>query len=260
MTDIHETAVIEDGAELAEDVSVGPYSVISSKTTIGSGTEIGTRVTTEGPVEIGSGNQIGTGAVIGTKPQDWSYDGEETGVVIGDDNVIREYATVNRSSSGPDGDTVIGDENMIMTYCHVAHDCEIGDDVSMANGVTLAGHVTVEDHVMMGGLTPVHQFVRIGAYSMVGGLSRINKDVPPFIRISGNPAQVYDVNAIGLKRNGIDSEGRKNIKKAFRLIYRENYNTSQALEKIRGSEELEGETHVQHLVEFIEESERGIHK
>lgn len=260
MSDIHETAVIEDGAELGEGVSVGPYSVISSETSVGDGTEIGPHVVTKGIVDIGPNNQIGAGTIIGTKPQDWSYEGEATGVVIGADNVIREYVTVNRSSSGPDGKTSIGDGNMIMTYCHIAHDCQVGNDISMANGVTLAGHVTVEDHVMMGGLTPVHQFVRIGAYSMVGGLSRINKDVPPFIRISGNPAKVYDVNSIGLRRNDIDSDGRSLIKQAFNYLYRNKNNTSQALEKIRADNELSGNSHVDHMVEFIEESERGIHK
>lgn len=260
MTDIHETAVIEDGADIADDAEVGPYAVISSKTTIKSRTTIGPRVTTEGVVEIGEDNEIGTGAILGTKPQDWSYEGADTGVQIGSGNIIREYATVNRSTDAPDGMTVIGDDNMIMTYCHIAHDCQLGDDISMANGVTLAGHVTVGDHVMMGGLTPVHQFVRIGSYSMIGGLSRINKDVPPYIRVSGNPAEVYDVNAIGLKRNDIDSSSRKRIKKAFNYVYRDGYNTSQALEQIEGDNELDDNRFVADFVTFIEESERGIHK
>lgn len=258
MPNIHETAVVEDGAEIAGDVTIGPFAMISKDTTVESGTEIGPRVTTEGVVNIGPDNKIGTGAVIGSEPQDWSYEGADTGVKIGSGNIIREYATINRSTDAPDGMTVIGDDNMIMTYCHVAHDCKLGNGIDMANNVTLAGHVTVEDNVIMGGLTPVHQFVRIGEFSMVGGLSRINKDVPPYIRISGNPAKVYDINTIGLRRNDFDSDTRKLIKQAFNLIYRDNNNTSQALEKIE--EEVPSHETIEHLVGFIEQSERGIHK
>ncbi|MFP4687027.1 MAG: acyl-ACP--UDP-N-acetylglucosamine O-acyltransferase [bacterium] len=257
MTKIHKTAVIEDGAELDSNVSVGPYSIVSSKTRIGAGTEVGPHVLIEGNVEIGSGNVIRNGAVIGTPPQDWSYKGNDTGVKIGNDNVLREYITINRSTT-EGSPTEIGDENMIMAYCHVAHDCSIGCGNALANGVTLAGHVKVHDHVMMGGLTPVHQFVTIGSYAMVGGLSRLNKDVPPYVRIAGNPAKIFDLNVIGLRRNNFSDETRRVLKKAYKIVFRSKNNTSQALKQIRS--ELPELAEIKQFVEFIENSERGIHK
>lgn len=257
MSDIHETAVVKDGAELADDVSVGPYSIISSEAKIDSGVEIGPHVLLEGKVEIGKNNEIRNGAVIGTPPQDWSYEGNDSGVKIGDDNIFREYITINRATESGSM-TEVGDDNMIMAYSHIAHDCQVGDDNALANGVTLAGHVEVGSHVMMGGLTPVHQFVRIGSYTMVGGLSRLNKDVAPYIRIAGNPAQAYDLNSIGLRRNDIPSEIRQELKKAVRLIFHSDNNTSQALEEIEA--ELDSSPELDHLVEFIRSSERGIHK
>ncbi len=257
MSDVHETAVVEEGAELASEVSVGPYSIISSEAKIDSGVDIGPHVLVEGKVEIGKNNEIRNGAVIGTPPQDWSYEGDDSGVKIGDDNILREYITINRATESG-GYTRVGDDNMIMAYCHIAHDCEVGDDNALANGVTLAGHVELGDHVMMGGLTPVHQFVRIGSYTMVGGLSRLNKDVAPYIRIAGNPAKVYDLNSIGLRRHDISEEKRQKLKKAVRLIFHSDNNTSQALEKIEAEFDQNEELKV--LVDFIRESERGIHK
>ncbi|MGM0380459.1 MAG: acyl-ACP--UDP-N-acetylglucosamine O-acyltransferase [bacterium] len=257
MTQVHKTAEVDKNAEVAADVSVGPYSIISSEAKIGPGTTIGPHVLIEGRVEIGKNNEIQKGAVIGTPPQDWSYEDSDTGITIGDDNVLREYITINRSTDEEE-DTTVGNENMIMAYCHIAHDCEVGDGNALANGVTLAGHVTVEDNVVMGGLTPIHQFVRIGSYAMVGGLSRLNKDVPPFIRISGNPAQIIDINSIGLRRNDFSADTRKLLKQAFKIIFRSNNNTSQALEEI--NRELPENEHLKSLVNFIENSERGIHK
>jgi UDP-N-acetylglucosamine acyltransferase len=257
MTKIHKTAVIEDGAQLDSDVSVGPYSIISASSKIGAGTRIGPHVLVEGTVEIGERNEIRNGAVIGTPPQDWSYEGVDTGVKIGDDNVLREYITINRSTT-EGSPTLIGNENMIMAYCHVAHDCALGDGNAFANGVTLAGHVSVHNKVMMGGLTPVHQFVTIGSYAMVGGLTRLNKDVPPYVRISGNPAKIFDLNVIGLRRNDFSAETRRNLKKAYKIIFRSNNNTSQALEAIEN--ELPESPEIELLINFIENSERGIHK
>lgn len=257
MSEIHETAIVEAGAELAGNVEVGPQSIISSEARVGEGTTIGARVMVEGEVEIGCNNEIMHGAVIGTPPQDWSYEGNDSGVIIGDDNILREYITINRATE-TDGYTKIGDDNMIMAYSHVAHDCVVGNDNAFANGVTLAGHVEVCDHVMMGGLTPVHQFVRIGSYTMVGGLSRLNKDVPPYIRIAGNPAEVYDLNSIGLRRHDFSESERKQLKKAVRTIFHSGLNTSQALNKIE--EELESTPNLENLVGFINDSERGIHK
>ena len=257
MTNIHKSAVIEEGAKLDEDVSVGPYTIVSSEAVIEAGTSIGSHVLIEGSVKIGRGNQIMNGAVIGSPPQDWSYSGAKTGVTIGDNNVLREYITINRSTS-EEADTSIGDDNMIMAYCHIAHDCKVGNGNALANGVTLAGHVEVKNKVMMGGLTPVHQFVTIGSYAMVGGLSRLNKDVPPFIRIAGNPARVFDLNIIGLRRNEFSADTRRQLKKAYKIVFRSKNNTSQALDKIR--EEMADSKEVMQLVDFIGNSERGIHK
>jgi len=258
MTNIHDTAVVEEGAEIGDGVKIGPYTIVSDQAQIDRKTEIGPHVVIEGDVRIGERNEIRNGAVIGTPPQDLSFEGGETGVRIGDDNIIREYVTINRSSTSPGGNTVIGNDNMLMSYCHIAHDCQLGNGIAMANGVTLAGHVMVEDQVMMGGLTPVHQFVRIGEYSMVGGISRINKDVPPYVRVSGNPAKVFDLNSVGLRRHDFDADTRKILKRAFKLIYRADNNTSQALDQIES--ELPSHENIDHLVDFIRQSERGIHK
>ncbi len=257
MTAVHETAIVQDGAQLADDVEVGPFSIVSSEAKIGAGTKIGARVTIEGEVIIGDNNEILNGAVLGTPPQDWSYEGNDTGVKIGNDNILREFITINRATESGNY-TTVGNDNMIMAYSHIAHDCTVGNDNALANGVTLAGHVKVHDHVMMGGLTPVHQFVKIGSYAMVGGLSRLNKDVPPYIRISGNPAQVYDLNSIGLRRHEVSGSVRRLLKRAVRIIFHSDLNTSQAIEKIET--ELESNSHLENLINFVRNSERGIHK
>lgn len=207
---------------------------------------------------IGEDNDIRQGAIIGTEPQSWEIDHDDTGVTIGDRNIIREYVTVNRAMEESGNHTRIGDDNMIMAYCHVAHDCEVKHDTTLTNNVTLAGHVTIEEHVNIGGLTAFHQFVRVGSYSMIGGLSRINQDVVPFIRIAGNPAEVYDLNAIGLRRNGFSRDDRSALKEACNYLFHEGLNTSQALEAIRDDMELIAP--VQQLIDFIEGSDRGIHK
>lgn len=258
MTDIHSTALIGDDVELGTDVSVGPYTVIEDDVRIGDGTTVGPRCQIEGNTTIGPDNSFQVGCVIGTEPQDWSYDEEnDTGVVIGSGNVLREYVTINRATT--DGErTRLGDDNMIMSYSHVAHDCVVGDDVDMANGVSLAGHVTIGDHAIISGHTGFHQFVRVGEYAMVGGLSRIVKDVVPYVRVSGNPLEVYGVNSIGLRRHDIPSETRTLLKRAFKILFRDGNNTTQALEKLR--DQFSDEEVVRNLVEFIEETERGIHK
>ncbi len=257
MTVVHETAIVHDGAELDKDVEIGPFSIVSSETKVGAGTKIGARVTFEGEVIVGKNNEIQNGAVLGTPPQDWSYEGNDTGVKIGDDNILREFITINRATESGSY-TTVGNDNMIMAYSHIAHDCSVGNNNALANGVTLAGHVEVQDHVMMGGLTPVHQFVKIGSHTMVGGLSRLNKDVPPYIRISGNPAKVYDLNSIGLRRHGISGADRRLLKRAVRIIFHSDLNTSQALDKIET--EMETNPHLEILINFIRNSERGIHK
>ncbi len=258
MTEVHSTAIIGDDVELETGVTVGPYTVIEGHVRIESETTIGPHCQIQGPVTIGGNNQLQVGCVVGTEPQDWSYEEENsTGIEIGSGNILREYVTVNRATE--DGNsTRIGDDNMIMSYSHVAHDCELGDEIDMANGVSLAGHVTIGDHAIISGHTGFHQFVRVGKYAMVGGLSRIVKDVIPYLRVSGNPLEVYGVNSIGLKRNEFSSETRTLLKRVYKVLFRDDNNTSQALEILRT--EYEDEDIVQDLVEFIEGSERGIHK
>lgn len=258
MTTVHSSAIVEDSVKLGKDVSVGANSILRGDVKIGDGTTLEANVHVRDKVEIGSDNTIEVGTVIGTDPQDWSYDdGSETGIVIGDGNIIREYVTINKATA--EGEmTRIGSGNMIMAYCHIAHDCTVGDNVDMANGVNLAGHVTIGSDVVVSGHTGFHQFVRVGDYAMVGGLSRIVKDVVPYSRVSGNPLEVYGLNSIGLKRNDFDQETRNQLKRAFKVLFRNDNNTSQALDVLR--EDFADDEIVQDLVAFVENSERGIHK
>ncbi len=258
MTDVHPTALVEEGARLARDVRVGPFSSVSGEATVEEGTRIGPRVTIANRVHIGPHNEIHTGAVLGTDPQDRSYEGDPTGLRLGSGNVLREYVTMNRATN-PDADTVVGDDNMFMAYSHVAHDCRVGDDNDFANGATLSGHVTVGDHVTISGFTGVHQFARVGSYAMIGGMSRLRKDVVPYAQVSGgDPVKIYGINSVGLKRGGFDAETRTLLKRAFKRLFRDGLGTSRALERIR--EELGDHEAVDRLVRFVEESERGIHK
>lgn len=258
MTEIHSTAVVEDGAELGRDVRIGAFSYVSGEARVEEGTRIGPRVTVANRVRIGPDNEVHAGAVLGTDPQDRSYEGEPTGLRLGSGNVLREYVTMNRATD-PDRDTVVGDGNMFMAYSHVAHDCRVGDDNDFANGATLSGHVTVGDHVTISGFTGVHQFARVGSCAMIGGMSRLRKDVVPYAQVSGgDPVKIYGINSVGLKRQGFDGETRTLLKRAFKRLFRDGYNTSQALRKIR--EELPAHEAIDHLVQFVEASERGIHK
>lgn len=258
MPDVHSTAVIGEDVELGQDVTVGPHSVFEGTVRVGEGTTIAPKVYVRGPAEIGPNNRLETGCVIGTIPQDRSYDENvDSGVEIGSSNTLREYVTVNRATESG-GTTRIGNETMIMAYSHIAHDCHVGDQVDMANGVFLSGHVTIDDRVFVSGSTGVHQFVRIGSYAMVGGLSRVVKDVVPYSMVSGNPLEVYGLNSVGLRRHGVSPEERTVLKQAFKILFRDNNNTSQALEKLHS--QFPDENTVKPLIEFIENSERGIHK
>lgn len=253
----HPTAQVDDSVELGADVEVGPFTTLEGDVRVGPGTRIGPRVTIRGPARLGSGNEVYAGTVIGTPPQDWSYEESDSGVVIGSDNILREYVTVNKATT-PDAHTRIGDDNMIMAYCHVAHDCDVGSDIDMANNVNLSGHVSIGDHAVVSGLTAFQQFVRVGDYAMVGGLSRIVKDVVPYARVSGNPLEVYGPNTVGLRRNEFTSDQRLTIKKAFKTLFRDNNSTSKALEELR--EQFDGNETIDPLIEFVETSERGIHR
>ena len=255
MLDIHPTAVVHSRAELDADVAVGPYAVIGPDVHVGAGTWIGAHVVLEGRTHIGRRNRIFHGAVIGAVPQDLKFRDEATFLRIGDDNTVREYATIHLACIEGEA-TVVGDRCLLMAYSHVAHNCRIGNGVILANSVNLAGHVEVHDHAIVGGVTPVHQFVRIGAHSIIGGGFRVPKDVPPYVRAGGYPLRVVGLNTVGLERHGFDEERRQVLKRAYRILFRDGLNVSQALQQLRAT--FGADDDVRTLVEFIETSERGI--
>jgi len=253
---IHPTAVIDPGAELAAGVSVGPYSVVGPDVRVGGDTEIGVHAVLEGRVTIGARCRIGHGALIGGVPQDLKYrEGVPVGVRIGDETVIREYVTIHRATQ-EGRDTRVGDHCLLMASSHVAHDCVIGDHVIIINYAGLTGHVTVEDRATVGGLTGVRPFARIGTYAYVGGCSKVLQDVPPFVMVDGVPATARAVNLIGMRRGGIDAGGRRQVKAAFRILYRSGQAPGAAAAQIKT--ELGDHPLVARLVEFIEASRRGI--
>jgi UDP-N-acetylglucosamine acyltransferase len=257
MLDIHTTAVVHPKADLGANVVVGPYSVIGPEVVIGDDSWIGAHAVLEGRTTVGRRNRIFHGAVLGTPPQDLKYRGEKTFLRVGDDNTIREYATLHLACMEGEA-TVVGDRCLIMAYAHVAHNCHVGSDVILANSVNLAGHVEVHDFAIIGGVTPVHQFVRIGAYSFIGGGSRVAKDVAPFVKAAGSPLELAGINSIGLERHGFDEERRATIKRAYRILFRSDLNVTQAVERLKSEFEPSDED-IQTLVRFVEGSERGIH-
>ncbi len=252
---IHKTAIVSKKANLAEDVCVGPYSMIADKVIIGAGSEIGAHCVIEGNTTIGKNCQVFTGAVIGSRPQDLKYKGENSFLVIGDNNIIREYCTFNPATQ--DGSkTLVGNNNLFMAYSHIAHDCLVKNDCIIANNGTLAGHVTLEDKAVIGGLVAVHQFVRIGKLSIIGGCSKVVQDIPPFSTCDGHPARVYGLNLIGLKRNGYSRGSISKIKQAFKIIFDSGFSKKHALEIM----DQEGQTDkdVIYLINFLKDSQRGI--
>ncbi len=256
MSRIHPTAIVEEGARVAEDAIVGPYSIIGPQVTIGPRTVVDHHVSISGRTTIGAGNRIFPFASVGSIPQDLKYRGEDSTLVIGDQNTIREFVTLNLGTAGGGGTTVIGNGNLLMAYVHVAHDCRIGNDVVMANCATLAGHIEIHDYSTIGGLTAVHQFVRIGKYAMAGGASAVTMDIPPFMTASGNRAELHGINVIGLKRRGFTDDEIGKLKQAYRIIFRSGLIVREALTKVE--EEVTGSPAVAHLVAFIRSSERGI--
>jgi UDP-N-acetylglucosamine acyltransferase len=253
---IHPTALVDRRAELSPGVSVGPYSIVGPGVRIGPGTEIGAHAVLEGRVRLGSRCRVGHGAVLGGLPQDLKYhEGPAEGVTIGDDTVIREYVTVHRATH-EGGDTRIGSRCLLMASSHIAHDCVVGDDVIIINYAGLTGHVTVEDRATIGGLTGIHPFTRIGTYAYVGGCAKVTQDVPPFVIADGVPATARGVNVIGMRRGGVDGEGRRQVRAAFRILYRSGLAPAAAAARVKT--ELGGHPLVARLVEFIEGSTRGI--
>ncbi len=256
---IHPTAVIDPSAELDPTVSVGPYSIIEKGVCIGADTIIKSHTVVTGPTFIGSGNTIGPFATIGAPPQDLKYQGEDSTLVIGNNNQIREYVSIHRGTAGDRSETTVGNNNLLMGYVHIAHDCDVGNNVIMANGATLAGHVYVYDHAILGGLVAVHQFSRIGSHSYIGGVSGISMDVPPFIIVSGTrrDTRVSGINKVGLRRHGFDKETIKKLDKAYKIIF---LTPGQLLkdaldETIREIPDCDA---VNHLVVFFRTSKQGV--
>jgi UDP-N-acetylglucosamine acyltransferase len=255
-TRIHSTAIVDAKAELDSNVEIGPFCIIKSGVKIKKGSRLFSNVIIEGRTEIGENCTIHPFSSIGFPPQDLKYKGEPTGLVIGDNNILREYITIHRASVGGDGVTSVADNNFLMAYVHIAHDCKIGSNVIMSNAATLAGHVVVEDHAYIGGLVAVHQFTRIGRHAMVGGFSGIAQDIPPYMMASGARARLFGPNTIGLKRHGLSDAAVNAIRKAYKILFREKRTLKDALKKIR--EEVPATEEIRHLVEFIEENKRGI--
>ena len=254
-SDIHPTALVDPSAELAPGVVVGPYSIIGPNVRVGARTRIAGHVLIERDTSVGEECTIHQGAILGTDPQDLKYMGEPTTLVVGDRTVIREYATLNRGTIAS-GVTRVGSDCMLMAYTHVAHDCHLGNHVILSNAVNMAGHVSIGDWAIVGGLTPIHQFVRIGAHAFVGGATRVAKDVPPYVKAAGSPMQLYGLNSVGLQRRGFPEEVRRELKRAYRLFFASNHNVKQALERAR--EELRAIPEVEVFLSFFENSERGV--
>lgn len=255
MLKIDKLAFVAPGAQLGEGVEIGPYAVIGSDVVIGDNTVISSHAVIEGWTTIGSDCHIGVGAVIGGNPQDVKYNGERSFVHVGNRNVFREYVTIHRAT-GLEKATSIGSDNMIMAYGHVGHNCTIGSGVMMANMVNLGGHVQVGDRVVIGGLSGVHQFVRIGTMAMVGGASRVVQDILPYTLVDGRPTRVYGLNSIGLRRNGVTSETRRELKRAYRLVFRSGHNITEAVKEIEST--LDPSPELSHYVDFLKTMGRGI--
>ena len=253
---IHPTAIIQEGAELDENVRIGPYAVIGAEVRIGSGTIVGPHTVIEGLTEIGCDNRIFQFASVGAIPQDLKYAGEKTRLIIGDGNSIREFATIHLGTEGGGGETVIGNNNLLMAYSHVAHDCRIGDHCILANCANLGGHVEVHDYAILGGLSAVHQFCRIGSHCMISGGSMVGKDILPYTIAQGDRAKPVGINMVGLQRRGFPENVIRDLKIAFKIMFRSGLNTNEALDRIKG--EIQATPELKIFLEFFEKGERGI--
>ncbi len=255
---IHATAVVHPGAELDSDVEIGPYAIIGEHVKIGRGTRVGAHTVIDGWTTIGEENQIFHLASVGAVPQDLKYRGEETYLKIGDRNIIREFATLHLGTVTGDGETTVGSGNLFMAYSHVAHDCHIGNGVVMANAATLAGHVRVEDFAILGGLSAIHQFTRIGAHAMIGGGTLVGMDIPPYTISTGDrrDARLRGLNLVGLKRHNFSDEVIASLKKAYKILVLSDLKLKDALERIRS--EVPASPEIEHFTTFIETAQRGI--
>ena len=260
MTQIHPTALVDPSAELAHDVVVGAYSIIGPHVRIGAATRVGSHCVIEGHTTIGQGNRIFQFASLGAAPQDKKYAGEPTRLEIGNGNTIREFVTINTGTVQDAGVTQLGDDNWIMAYVHIAHDCQLGDHIILANSVQLAGHVHLGDWVFLGGLTGVHQFVRVGAHAMTAFQSRLAQDVPPFVTAGGNPSEAQSINAEGLRRRGFSAERIALVKQMYRLLYRKGLTLDaarQQIDALRG-EVPEADADIALMQAFLAQASRGI--
>ncbi len=251
---IHSTAIIDPAAQLGRNVEIGPYSIIGADVVIGDDCIIGPHVVLRGPTVLGRNNRIFQFASVGEDCQDKKFKGEPTQLVIGDNNIIREFVTIHRGTTQDQGITRIGSDNLLMAYVHVAHDCVVGDHVILANNTTLAGHVHVGDWAILGGFTGVHQFCHIGAHAFTAVNSVVVQDIPPYIMAQGHNAVPRTINSEGLKRRGFSAEQISTIKRAFKILYRQGHTVSEAVEKMN---ELQA-TELQPLIDFVQQSARGI--
>lgn len=251
---IHPTALVDKKAELGADVEVGPHAFIGPDCIVGDGSVIEMRAVLQENVRLGKGVRVGIGSVLGGAPQDLKFKGEITTVEVGDGTTIREYATLNRGTS-ESLKTTVGKNCFLMSYVHIAHDCHLGDGVIISNATQLAGHVRIDDRAIISGLCAVHQFAKIGRHAFVGGMSRVSKDIPPYVKAVGNPVKLYGLNSVGLQRSGFAESTISELKKAYRLFFRSDLNITQALEK---AAELEQSAEVKAFIAFVEESGRGV--
>ena len=254
---IHSLAVVAPGAELGTDVTIGPFCTVGPNVRLGDGVVLRSHVSVDGHATLGAGCEVWPFASVGGKTQDLKYKGGAPRLVVGEQTVIRECVTLN-CATFDGGETRVGSKCLIMAYCHVAHDCIVGDRVIMANNATLAGHVIIEDDAILGGMAGIHQFVRIGRMSILGGVTKAVKDVPPYMMADGDPLKVYGPNKVGLERHGVSPEAQMLLKQAYKIVYRMDLTTAKALERIEA--ELAPVPEVQNFVEFIRKSERGISK
>ena len=255
---IDASARIDPRAELDTGVSVGAWSIIGPNVSIGAGTDVGSSVVIRSNTRIGNNNRIFQFSSIGEDPSDRKYEGEDTYLEIGDNNIIREGVTLHRGTGGGGGVTRIGSDNLLMPYVHVAHDCQIGNNIVLANNVGITGHVEVADWVILGGYVGVNQFLKIGAHAMVGGMAHITNDIPAFMILSGNPAKIRGVNVIGLERRGFDKETIAKIREAFKIVYKRKLTLREAIEQIKAIDT--GCDALRVLIDSLEASEKGIHR
>lgn len=254
---IHRTACVESGAELSDEVSIGEYAVVRDNVHLGECVEIGPHTLIEGHTTIGAGTRIFHSTAVGLPPQDLKYSGEPTELLIGEENIIREFVTIHRGTSGGNGMTRIGDRNLLMAYVHIAHDCQIGDDVIIANASNLGGHVVIGDSAVIGGVAAIHQFVHIGTGAMIGAASLVLQDVIPFALVSGNPAKVLDINRIGMRRRGFQQLNINRVHRALTIITRMGLPLKYAVQKIK--DEIPSTDEIEKILVFIQNrSKRGI--